>query len=118
MYLNNLVNIEHGKVITKLRLRCSKLQTHCFLSKNETDKCEYCSNDTEDLTHFLINCPEYNSYRNNFFKANKSIGITFQLMPVNIVISTILNLKSPIKSDRTKFQNFCIEFIEFIEQLG
>ena len=46
MYLDNLVNIEQQKVVTKLRLGCLKLQTHCFLSKNETDKCKYCYNDT------------------------------------------------------------------------
>ena len=117
MYLNNVVNIEQRKIITKLRLGCSKLQTHCFLPKNETDKCIYCMNETEDLTHFLINCSKYNCYRNKYYESNKNIGITFQFVPANIVnvISSILNLNSPIKwkkADNTKFQNFYIEFIK------
>ena len=119
IYLDNVVNIEQRKIITKLRLGCSKLRTHCFLSKNETDKCKYCVNETEDLTHFLINCSEYNCYRKQFYENNKNIGITFQFMPANMVISSILNLNSPIKlkkAENTKFQNFCIEFIECLNK--
>ena len=37
------------------------------------------------------------TYRNKFYENNKNIGITFQFMPANIVISSILNLNSPIK---------------------
>ena len=65
-------------------------------------------NETEDLTHLLINCSEYNCYRNKFYESNKNIGITFQFMPANIVISSILNLNSPIKLKRLKTLNFKI----------
>ena len=98
----------------------SKLRTHCFLSKNEIDKCRYCETETDDLTHFLINCPEYIVYRNKFDENNKSIiSIIFQFMPANVVISSILNLSAPvilINTDKIKFQNFCIEFIECLQK--
>ena len=77
LYLDHVVNIEHRILIIKFRLVCSKLRTHCFISKNETDKCKYCATRTEDLTHFLINCPEYIVYRNKFDENNKNIVIIF-----------------------------------------
>ena len=76
-------------------------------------------NETEDLTHFLINCSEYNCYRIQFYENNKNIGITLQVMPAHIVISSILNLNPPIKlkqTENTKFQKFCIEFIECLNK--
>ena len=118
MYLDNVVNFEQRKQITKLRLGCSKLQTHCFLSKIKPINVNTVRKETEDLTHLLINCSEYNCYRNKFYESNKNISITFQFMPVNIV-SSILYLNSPIKLKKvnnTKFQNFCIDFIECLNK--
>ena len=60
-----------------------------------------------------------NTIASKIYESNKNIGITFQFMPVNIVISSILNLNSSIKfkkADDAKFQNFCIEFIECLNK--
>ena len=67
----NVINVSNGRtnLIDWLENhKNSKLRTYCFLSRNETDKCKYCTNETEDLTHFLLNCSEYNCYRNKFYR--------------------------------------------------
>ena len=109
-----VTNIEHRRMITKLRIGCSKLRTHVFLSKGESDVCKFCPDKSENLKHFITECTEYNVDRHKFYDNIETIGINFQYFPVDAILNCILNLTPPgtFNNDkRSKFETYCINYI-------
>ena len=57
-YLNDVINIDDRRFITRLRTGCSTLNTHKFLKKSENDWCSMCHKDTENVEHTFLACEE------------------------------------------------------------
>lgn len=116
-YLNiNNVKVETRTKITKLRLGCSKLRAHCYLSKDESNICCHCKNEPEDARHFLINCkrPNLVEVRRTIFNEINNIKSGFLTMTDCDKVFAILNLCTNMNAgkDTDNIINLYTQFID------
>ena len=79
-YYNHLHN-QHSQVIhSKLRLRCSDLNSHKFKRfVSEFSNCE-CGHGYEDNAHYLLYCPRFITYRNENYRLISHLNINEKLL--------------------------------------
>ena len=118
-YLDNIKNVEHRKMLTRLRISAHDLNIergrYKGLEVNER-KCLYC-NEIEDEKHFLFVCTGYKSERQPFieemYKINDNLKMldtdnlfVFMLTNESIELNKIIGkMLSCLCEKRTKDQN-------------
>jgi len=116
-YLTNITDVLKRKFFTKLRLGCSKLNGHMFLTKNRTNKCNYGCNEIETTEHFVSVCPEYNSIRMKYLDKFEQIVNGFDSLSTNQKTLSILNLRFPNIKNEEQAKLFTIECMNYIQEL-
>ncbi|WP_215898157.1 hypothetical protein, partial [Acinetobacter baumannii] len=78
-YLENIKNIEQRRALTKFRLSAHNLHIESGRYTNtapEKRTCFHCSKEIENEKHMLLECPLYNTERNDLLKIiKKNINI-------------------------------------------
>ena len=116
-YLSDLINIEDRCLVTKLRTGCSKLKSHRFLSKKETNVCPICNSCNEDsIEHLLFHCENSDMYkhRDKYLTSIDNIYPRFKFLSFELKVHTILEL-SPLETQRklskSEFSDLCVKFL-------
>lgn len=119
-YLNDILNINDRQMLTKLRIGCTKLQSHKFLGKNETTTCPMCNLHEDTVEHLLFNCTNSQLVELRNSNSTKLLKIypSFSSLNAESKLYTILNLTpfSDLQGSIQEFQANCITFMR--EMLG
>lgn len=116
-YLNDIVNIEDRKCMTRLRTGCSKLKTHRFLNKKETILCSLCQKHKENLEHTFLVCDDSRviDIRKKFFIKVNLIYPYFIDLNNNSMIICLMNLKMfGVLNRDNAFTEICLNFMKEI----
>ena len=76
-YLSKITDVNIRRKFTKLRLGCTKMKTHLFLNDSSLTDCPFCKNNSDDTTHLLFGCSEFNNIRNKYLSEIESNFIGF-----------------------------------------
>ena len=87
-------NTEGSKLLIKARTNTLALNWRNRL-QNKTEECPCCGHETESLQHFLLECPEFNTIRNNtlFLEHLQHPHIDNETKLGNILALTPLNIQ-------------------------
>ena len=117
-YLKLVQNINDRKLLTKLRIGCSKLNGHKFQNQNSSLNCIYCENELEDTSHFLLKCKYYKISRDLFIQEMCSIYPSFKNLSDMCQLKCILSFKLPnLSYTNTVTENISLKCINYINKI-
>ena len=90
-YLNNIDDFEASRLKLLARTDCLPLNSVLKrMSMINSDICDLCSSDVDDVSHFLVDCPALQSIRNEYFSEISIVFSDFIELPsidkVNLLI--------------------------------
>ena len=88
-------NDEISSIIFRCRSNTLRLNDRNRFTGGDT-KCPLCQAEIEDLAHFILDCPEYRTYRKNLPKKNQNV------LTREEEIASILLLQDPQNQDIKK----------------
>jgi len=111
-YLNWVEDIDTRKLVTKLRLGCSKLKSHVYLKSKDEDKCNQCGEIGDDTEHLFLKCKALNSIQQKHIAKIKNVYPDFEKLSQTSKICSLLSL-TPFDAscDKQRYYNLCLDFI-------
>ena len=92
-YIDKIKNPDVRKVFTRLRIDNNILkECKSRFNPNISKYCTHCSNMTEDVKHFLIDCDYFKAKRDRFFGIVSRNDANFDLLSAESKLQKILNL--------------------------
>ena len=116
LYLDLIECIEDRRLLTNLRLGCSKLKGHRYLKTTEDLICGLCNLSTEDAPHLLISCTHENivKIRNDHYNKIESVYPSFKNLNDGSKLLSILNLCMFDDHFNPDFIPKCVNFVKDI----
>ena len=111
-YLSKITDVNIRRKFTKLRLGCTKMKTHLFLNDSSLTDCPLCKNNSDNNTHLLFGCSEFNNIRNKYLSEIESNFIGFGNFWQSETRKTRKVLTLNFNND--KLIDSCIQFINEI----
>ena len=97
VYINVIKNPSIRLLFTRLRIDINVLSTSRGSKKIRKDICPLCSVEAEDVSHFILRCPEFATKRDRFL-SNASVYMSNNELSTDASkLNVILNLRCPIE---------------------
>lgn len=115
----NTIGTKMGNILhTRLRLNSTRLNAHLFqIQKSSSPSCE-CGNPSENVTHFVLNCPRFDTQRSELYYQVTRIVPGFLRLTDSYKLKILLHGYNLNDNDGVKvaklFQTFLISTKRFL----